>query len=174
LTGFESHPLRQLPSLALGHWRLGRESRASRDSLCSSRLGSNPTLSANFPRSRSENSNSGEFAEPTRGWTRCACVIFLSGTLAGRFSCKRTAATTWDEARAYAAAIEAVGSWSHQPAPAVAAPDAPATPTRITIEEATSIFLANRESAQIAPATLRKYRTFTKQLTAEAVKRRCR
>jgi integrase len=29
-----------------------------------------------------------------------------------------------------------------------------------------AISLANRESAQIAPATLRKYRTFTKQLTA--------
>ena len=43
------------------------------------------------------------------------------------------------------------------------APDAPATPARITIEEATSIFIANRESAQIAPATLRKYRTFTKR-----------
>jgi len=38
----------------------------------------------------------------------------------------------------------------------------------MTIEEATSIFLTNRESAQIAPATLRKYRTFTKQLTAYA------
>jgi hypothetical protein len=70
--------------------------------------------------------------------------------------------------RAYAAAVEAVGSWSHQPTPAVPAPDAPATPARITIEEATSIFLANRERAQIAPATLRKYRTFTKQLTAYA------
>jgi integrase len=115
---------------------------------------------------RAEDSNSGEFAERTRGWKRCACVIFVSGTLAGRFSRKRTGATTWDEARAYAAAIEAVGSWSPQPAPAVPAPDAPATPARITIEEATSIFLANRESAQIAPATLRKYRTFTKQLTA--------
>ena len=39
---------------------------------------------------------------------------------------------------------------------------------RITIEEATTIFLRNRESAQIAPATLRKYRTFTKQLTEYA------
>jgi integrase len=91
---------------------------------------------------------------------------FVSGTLAGRFSRKRTGATTWDEGRAYAAAIEAVGSWGGQPAPAVPAPDAPAAPARITIDEATRIFLTNRESAHIAPATLRKYRTFTKQLTA--------
>ena len=102
---------------------------------------------------RAEDSNSGEFAERTRGWKRCACVIFVSGTLAGRFSRKRTGATTWDEARAYATAVEAVGNWSGQPAPAVPAPDAPATPARITIEEATSIFLTNRESAQIAAAT---------------------
>ena len=115
---------------------------------------------------RAEDSNSGEFAERTRGWKRCACVIFVSGTLAGRFSRKRTGATTWDEARTYAAAIEALGSWSGQPAPAVPAADAPAAPARITIADATEIFLTNRASAQIAPATLRKYRTFTKQLTA--------
>jgi len=115
---------------------------------------------------RAEDSTSGEFAERARGWKRCACVIFVSGTLAGHFRRKRTGATTWDEARAYSAAIEAVGNWSGQPAPAVPAPDAPATPARITIEEATSIFIANRESAQIASATLRKYRTFIKQLTA--------
>jgi hypothetical protein len=104
---------------------------------------------------RAEDSNSGEFAERTRGWKRCACVIFVSGTFAGRFSRKRTGA------------IEAVGSWSHQP-PAVPAPDAPATPARITIADAADIFLTDRASAQIAPATLRKYRTFTKQLTAYA------
>jgi hypothetical protein len=112
-----------------------------------------------------EDSTSGEFDERARGWKRCACVIFISGTLAGRFQRKRTGATTWDEARAYSAAIEAVGSWSGKPAPAVPAPDAPAALVRITIADATHIFLTNRESAQIAPATLRKYRTFTKQLT---------
>jgi hypothetical protein len=55
----------------------------------------------------------------------------------------------------------------------VPAPDAPAARARITIVEATSIFIANRESAQLAPATLRKYRTFTKQLTAYADGRGC-
>jgi hypothetical protein len=29
-----------------------------------------------------EDSTSGEFAERARGWKRCACVIFVSGTLA--------------------------------------------------------------------------------------------
>ena len=117
---------------------------------------------------RAEDSTSGEFAERARGWKRCACVIFVSGTLAGRFRRKRTGATTWDEARAYSAAIEAVGNWSGQPVPAAPAQDAPAAPARITIADATEIFLTNRASAQIAAATLRKYRTFTKQLTAYA------
>jgi hypothetical protein len=115
-----------------------------------------------------EDWTSGEFAERARGWKRCACVIFVSGTLAGRFRRKRTGATTWDEARAHSAAIEAVGNWSGQPVPAAPAPDAPAAPARITIADATHIFLTNRESVQIAPATLRKYRTFTKQLTEYA------
>ena len=100
---------------------------------------------------RAEDSTSGEFAERARGWKRCACVIFVSGTLAGRFRRKRTGATTWDEARAYSAAIEAVGNWSGQPVPAAPAPDAPAAPARITIADATNIFLTNCESAQIAP-----------------------
>ncbi len=37
---------------------------------------------------------------------------------------------------------------------------------RITIADATKVFLSNREGSKIAPATLRKYKTFTKQLTA--------
>jgi integrase len=110
----------------------------------------------------------GEFEERARGWKRCACVIFVSGTLAGRFRRKRTGATTWEEARTHAAAIEAVGDWSGRPVPAVPAADAPDAPTRVTIADATRIFLTNRETAQIAPATLRKYQTFTKQLTAYA------
>ena len=111
---------------------------------------------------RAKDSTSGEFEERARGWKRCACVIFVSGTLAGRFHRKRTGATTWDEARAYSAAVATLGSWIGQPAAAVAAPDAPAAPARITIADATSVFLTNRASAQVAPATLRKYRTFIK------------
>ena len=45
----------------------------------------------------------------------------------------------------------------------VRSPDA-----RVAIADATSIFLTNRASTQIAPATLRKYRTFIKQLTEYA------
>jgi integrase len=40
----------------------------------------------------------------------------------------------------------------------------PANPQRISIADATRIFLTKCEGTKIAPATLRKYRTFTKQL----------
>jgi integrase len=49
----------------------------------------------------------------------------------------------------------------------LAAPPAPETP-RITIEDACKVFLTNRESAGIALSTLRKYRTFTKQISTYA------
>jgi hypothetical protein len=105
---------------------------------------------------RPEDSTSGEFEERARGWKRCGCVIFASGTLAGRFHRKRTGTTTWADARAYSAAIEALGSWSGQPALAAsAAPDPPTAPARISIADATGAFLTYRESAHIAPATLR-------------------
>ena len=48
---------------------------------------------------------------------------------------------------------------------------APKTPTplsRITIASAVKVFLSNREGAEIAPSTLRKYRTFANQPTAFA------
>ena len=106
---------------------------------------------------RAEDSTSGEFEERARGWKRCACVIFVSGTVAGRFSRKRTGAITWDDARAYADAIEALGSWRGQPVPAAQSPDVPSAQARITIADATSIFLTNRANMQVAPA-LRKYR----------------
>jgi hypothetical protein len=41
-------------------------------------------------------------------------------------------------------------------------------PIRVTVAEACVAFVTNRQSGQVAPATLRKYRTFTKQLTAYA------
>jgi hypothetical protein len=38
----------------------------------------------------------------------------------------------------------------------------------MTIADAISVFLTLRDGEQIAPATLRKYKTFTKQLTTFA------
>ena len=111
---------------------------------------------------RAENSKSGEFTERVKGWKRCACTIYASGTLAGRFSRQRTGTTTWDEARAWATAVEAVGTWDGPAAPA--APSVDDAPRRATITDALADWRANRKTANVKPATLRKHGTFTKKL----------
>jgi integrase len=117
---------------------------------------------------RAEDSTSGEFAERARGWKRCGCVIFCSGTLAGDFRRKRTGATTWDEARSYAAALEAAGSWDGKIAPTLPQPDPVARPQRTTVADAIKVYLSNREAANLAPASLRKCGVFTRKLQAFA------
>lgn len=117
-------------------------------------------------------SRSGEFEERKKGWKRCACFIFASGTLTGTFKRKYTGKTGWEEAKAVAAEWEKSDSWDGTPAP----PQPPAlieapVNARIPVSDATTVFLANREGTKIAPATLRKYRTFTKQLLAFAESR---
>jgi integrase len=114
-----------------------------------------------------EESRSGEFEERKKGWRRCACFIFASGTIDGKFKRKYTGKSDWDEAKAITAVWEETQSWDGQPQPEPAPVIAPG-PVRITIADAAKVFLSNREGAKIAPATLRKYRTFTKQLTAFA------
>jgi hypothetical protein len=49
-----------------------------------------------------EDSRTGEFEEGRRGWKRCACVIHVSGTIAGKFNRKQTGATEWEQAKAIA------------------------------------------------------------------------
>lgn len=119
-----------------------------------------------------EDSRSGEFEEGRRGWKKCACLIHASGTLAGEFKRRHTGKTDWDEARTVAAAWEKAGSWDGAPAPPPPLPPLEKRgPVRMTLADAIKVFLANREGSKIAHATLRKYRTFTNQLTAFAQKR---
>jgi integrase len=109
---------------------------------------------------------SGQFEERKKGWKKCACFIFASGTLGGKFKRKHTGMTDWDEAKAFAAEWEKNGSWDH--APFATAPVAMPTAARITIADAIKVFLSNREGSKIAPSTLRKYKTFARQITAFA------
>jgi integrase len=114
-----------------------------------------------------EECRSGQFEERKKGWRRCACFIFASGTLAGRFSRKYTGKSDWDEAKAVATVWESAGSWDGVPTPQPLH-DKPPQRQRITLADAAKVFLTSREAAEIAPATMRKYRTFNKQLTAFA------
>src|SRR5688572_26308614 len=118
-----------------------------------------------------EDLRSGEWEERRKGWKRCDCVIHISGTLDGKFSRRSSGRSTWDDAKAYAARLETASSWGGH---VVAAAPPPALPpsageaaTRITITDALNIYVANREAAVAAP-TLRKYKTFTKQIQAFA------
>ena len=114
-----------------------------------------------------EDARSGQFEEGRRGWKKCACLIHVSGSLGGKFRRRDTGRSDWAQARALVASWEAAQSWDGQapaePAPAPAVPDGP-----ITIADAIAAFLTIREGSKIAPSTLRKYRTFAKQLRAFA------
>jgi hypothetical protein len=74
----------------------------------------------------------------------------------------------WPDAKTVAAERVTAGSWSGpvKPAEPLVITAAPADPSqsRLTIADAIRSYLAIREGAGIASATLRKHRTFTKQL----------
>ena len=109
---------------------------------------------------------SSELDERRKGWgAKCQCQIQLSGTLDGRFSRKSTGTADWGEARGVAAAYEEAGSWTGRPVIVPAAPEpAQAEKPRVTIAAACETFVTNRQAAGLTPATLRKYRTFVKQI----------
>ena len=117
---------------------------------------------------RPEDAKSGEWEERRKGWKRCDCVIHLSGTLDGKFSRRATTTSDWLEARQIADAYEKADSWTGKPRVEPALPDHAPAKSRVTIADACKVFITNRESAGLAPATLRKYHTFTKQLTGYA------
>jgi len=60
---------------------------------------------------------SGEFEERKRGWTRCDCPIFASGTLDGEF--KRKSTEVWDReaAKTVANQWQSDSSWAGLAAP---------------------------------------------------------
>jgi integrase len=106
--------------------------------------------------------------ELRRGWKKCHCPIYADGTLGGSFKRKNTKRTTWAEARNLVAVWESAGNWkaSELPLQPQSTPTPPhhAAKPSVTIQFATDAYLANRAGRGIAPATLRKYTTFVKQL----------
>ena len=110
-----------------------------------------------------------EADELRRSWKKCSCPIYASGTLGRKFRRKNTERHIWDEAKAVVAVWHAAQAWDGKievPAPLVPTPE-PAS-GRVTLADAFTAFLAIRAGAKIAPSTLRKYKTFTKQLRAYA------
>jgi integrase len=111
----------------------------------------------------SEDAVSGEFEEGRRGWKKCACLIHFSGTLGGKYSRRQTGKSQWEEAKAVVQAFEATGAWDAKPP--VPAPASEPTDSRMSIADAVTVFISLREGEKIAGATLRKHKTFVKQLT---------
>lgn len=113
-------------------------------------------------------SRSSEFDERRKDWgKKCACQIHTSGTLGAKFSRRALGTSDWAKAHRIAEKYIDADSWTGTAPRAAVAEPAPAAPPRITVEEACQVFLANRE-ATVAYPTLRKYKTFTKQLLAFA------
>jgi hypothetical protein len=96
---------------------------------------------------RPEESRSGEFEERKKGWKRCSCLIFASGTLGGKFSRRYTGKSDWDEAKSVAADWEQADVWEGQGA----RPEPPATKTeaetRVSLERAIQPSLPNSRKA---------------------------
>jgi len=112
--------------------------------------------------------------ELRRGWRKCSCPIYASGTLGERFRRMNTEAVAWPEAKAIAAEWQRAGSWGAPGGPKATVPasePAENAPARITVAEALNAYLAIRSGSGMAIATLRKHRTFAKQLTEFAESR---
>jgi hypothetical protein len=98
-----------------------------------------------------------------------AFPIFVSGTLQGCFKRHNSGQWEWESAQAIAGQFELAGDWegSNQPSAPPVPVSEPAhdlAPPRVAIVDAIQVFLTHKQGAKIAAATLRKYRTFTKQL----------
>ncbi len=61
------------------------------------------------------NSRSSEYDERKKGWQRCECPIFVSGTLQGTFIRQNTGQWEWENARSEAIGYEQAKSWSGEP-----------------------------------------------------------
>jgi len=105
-----------------------------------------------------EDFRSGEFEERKKGWKRCACLIFASGTFAGKFKRKSTGLADFEKAR------ELVSSWktwdSELPS---SLPEAIVT-SKVTIDRAVEAFRAAHAESSAA-TTQRMYGYMMKRFT---------
>jgi integrase len=98
---------------------------------------------------------SGEFEERKKGWKRCACHIFVSGTIRRTFKRKDTGRSDWEQAREVASTWEASG-WEGETPPSPV-PELPVAP-KITIERAVKAFLdSHAESSALGTQRMNRY-----------------
>ena len=116
-----------------------------------------------------EDSRSSDLDERRKGWKRCSCPIFASGTLQGKFRRQTTGQWEWIPAKAVVAELDKAGAWGSQiihpePLPEVT------KARRVTVERAVEAFLDElRETA--AFATHKKYRLLLTKMKDFSTKR---
>jgi hypothetical protein len=98
---------------------------------------------------------SGEFDERKKGWKRCDCPIFASGTLNDRFGRKSTDGWDWDEARKIAGRWESenTGTDAAEPVPVPSPAPAPTVAPEVKISAAISKFLAEHKGGSARGTT---------------------
>ena len=116
------------------------------------------------PARHPEESRSGEFEERKKGWKRCDCPIFVSGTLGGKFKRQNTGSSGWVEARGFMTLRESIQAWEGSTKECLPTPEL--QDSRITIVDATDAYTASCANRGVAIPTLKKYKTFVKQLRA--------
>jgi integrase/recombinase XerD len=111
-----------------------------------------------------QNSRTSEYDERKKGWQRCECPIFVSGTLGGTFKRQNTGKWQWDDARPLILTYEQGKNWGTAPTPEPQPKSVPAAePKGTTIEKAVKAFLAEF-GEHAAFATQKKYRLMLKKL----------
>ena len=116
-----------------------------------------------------EEFRSGEFEERKKGWKRCSCPIFASGTLQGKFKRQTTGQWEWTPAKAVVAELEKVGSWGGQVMIPEPLPEF-TKPHRATVAHAVKAFLAELQETA-AFATHKKYRLLLTKMVEFSEKR---
>jgi integrase len=133
----------------------------------------------NCPGNHPAGTYTSEPEERKKGWARCQCPIYASGSLdrvARRLATKQT---DWQAARAVTAPYLAANSWNlpDTPPPTPQPPRGESTPspaadttaplptsTHVLIETATKAYLTEHQQAQSAAGTLRKYGYLTARI----------
>ena len=116
-----------------------------------------------------EEFRSGEFDERKKGWKRCSCPIFASGTLQGKFKRQTTGQWEWTPAKAVVAELEKAGSWGGQVMIPEPLPEF-TKPHRATVAHAVKAFLAELQETA-AFATHKKYRLLLTKMVEFSEKR---
>ena len=111
-----------------------------------------------------ESLRTSEYDERKRGWQRCECPIFVSGTLQGAFKRQNIGQWEWESARIVAFSYEQAKNWSGT-IPEPTQPLLNQTPdhNRATIEKAIKTYLAEF-GEHAALATQKKYRLMLNKL----------